>query len=286
VTVRALERASDHKQLDVPIRFDDALRLASASIFEHTRKAHTMAFYSEGFYAGIGPGSRSSAQVVLPLVFDLIRPRRVADIGCGSGTWLAVARELGVERVLGVDGVWVTPQSLQIPVESFRSADLCDPLALTETFDLVISVEAAEHLPESRAAGFVADLVSLGKAVLFSGAIPRQGGDRHINEQWQAYWADLFAKHGYAAVDCVRPAVWSDTRVDYWYAQNAILYVAKDLLDSNPALQQAHARTHPTQLSVVHPQLFAMRARRSKFKQRTDPFVSQVKLLRDKLRGR
>lgn len=245
-----------------------------------------MAFYSERFYAGIGPGSRSSAQVVLPIVFGLLAPSRVADIGCGSGTWLAACRELGARRILGVDGDWVSGSVLQIPAEDFRAADLRQSLDIAETFDLVISVEAAEHLPEARAASFVAELVGLGKAVLFSGAIPRQGGDRHINEQWQGYWANLFAQHGYAAVDCVRPVVWSDPRVDYWYAQNVLLYVAEDLLRSNPALQRAHERTNPGQLSVVHPQLFTIRSRRSRFKVWIAPLAEQAKRLRDRLRGR
>ena len=162
----------------------------------------------------------------------------------------------------------------------------CEPLNLAEEYDLVISVEAAEHLPEARAESFVADLVRLGKAVLFSAAVPRQGGDRHINEQWQDYWAQRFATHGYAAVDCVRPVVWNDARVDYWYAQNVLLYVSPDLLDSNPGLRAAHDRSNHAQLSVVHPQLYWMRARRSKFKQWATPYASKVKLLRDRLRGR
>jgi SAM-dependent methyltransferase len=245
-----------------------------------------MAFYSEKFYAGIGPGSQSSAQVVLPIVFELLQPRRVVDIGCGAGTWLAVCHELGAQRIFGVDGKWVTSNSLQIPVESFQGADLCEPLRLPEAYDLVISVEVAEHLPKARAESFVADLVRLGKAVLFSGAVPRQGGDRHINEQWQDYWARLFAKHDYAAIDCVRPVVWSNPRVDYWYAQNVLLYVSMDLLESNAGLRWAHDRTNLGQLSIVHPQLFTMRSRRSKFKQWLAPYADKAKLLRDRLRGR
>jgi SAM-dependent methyltransferase len=245
-----------------------------------------MAFYSTKFYEGIGPGSASSARVVLPVVFKLLQPRRVVDVGCGSGTWLAACRELGADSILGVDGAWVTGSTLQIPAESFRAADLNQPLQLSERFDLVMSLEAAEHLPPQRAQSFVADLVRLGPAVLFSAAIPRQGGDRHINEQWQDYWAELFAALGYAAVDCVRPCVWSDSRVEYWYAQNVLLYVAKELLESNPGLRAAHARTNPQQLSVVHPKMFAIRARRSKFKEWVEPYSAALKRGRDRLRGR
>lgn len=245
-----------------------------------------MPFYSESFYAGIGPGSRSSAQVVLPLVFALLQPRSAADIGCGAGTWLAVCRELGVDRVVGVDGEWVTNKTLQIPQEMFRAADLRERLLLPGTYDLVISLEAAEHLPQARAESFVADLVRLGKAVLFSAAVPRQGGDHHINEQWQDYWAKHFDACGYIAIDCVRPAVWDDARVDYWYAQNVLLYVAPDLLEANPGLRAASARTNPRQLSMVHPRLFSMRARRSKLAQWAQPVARRVQSLRDRWRGR
>ena len=254
--------------------------------FRLVGKAEKNLFYSEKFYARVSPGSLSSARVVLPIVFDLLQPHRVADIGCGTGMWLAVCRELGAQRILGVDGKWVTSRTLQIPVESFQSADLCEPLSLPEAFDLVISVEAAEHLPERRAESLVADLVRLGKAVLFSGAVPRQGGESHVNEQWQDYWAQLFAKQGYVPIDCVRPIVWSDPRVDYWYAQNVLLYVAEDLLATNAALREAQARTNLGQLSMIHPRLFAMRTRHSKLQQWAEPATRKLRQLFDLLRGR
>lgn len=244
-----------------------------------------MPFYSKDFYAGIGPGSRQSAQVVLPLVFDLLHPRSVADIGCGSGTWLAVCRELGAERIVGIDGSWVRPDTLQIDGESFRPADLRERLDLGGSYDLVMSLEAAEHLPEQRADSFVDDLVGLGKAVLFSAAVPRQGGNLHINEQWQDYWARRFAARGYAALDCVRPQVWDDTRVDYWYAQNTLLYVARELLATNAALRTAYEKTRAQQLSLVHPQLFAMRTRRGRLKTWSAPISGHLRALRDRLRG-
>ncbi len=245
-----------------------------------------MPFYSTDFYDGISAGSRQSAQVVLPLIFDLLKPHSVVDIGCGAGTWLAVSAELGAERIFGVDGAWVTAQTLQIPIDKFKAADLREPLQLGQSFDLAISMEAAEHLPESRSKSFVKELTLLSKAVLFSGAVPRQGGDFHINEQWQDYWAERFAAHGYVAIDCVRPVIWSDTRVAYWYAQNALLYVSQELLELNIALRVAYEKTNPHQLSVVHPTLFAMRTRKSKFKLWTDPYSRKLRSLRDRLRGK
>jgi hypothetical protein len=60
--------------------------------------------------------------------------------------------------------------------------------------------------------------------VLFSAAIPHQGGTAHLNEQWQAYWAAFFAQHGYVAVDCIRPRIYGNAKVEWWYRQNILIY--------------------------------------------------------------
>lgn len=67
--------------------------------------------------------------------------------------------------------------------------DLTQPLSLGRKFDLCVSMEVAEHLPPSRADSFVADLVGLAPVVLFSAAVPEQGGTNHLNEQWPDYGA-------------------------------------------------------------------------------------------------
>ena len=99
---------------------------------------------------------------------------------------------------------------------------------------MAISLEVAEHLPETAAAGFVASLCRHADVVLFSAAIPAQGGDNHINEQWQSYWAKLFAQEGFEVFDLVRPRFWSEGRIPFWYRQNMLLYVS----DKAESLQQ------------------------------------------------
>ena len=135
--------------------------------------------------------------------------------------------------------------------------DLAQPLRLRRTFDLVVSLEVAEHLPQRSADAFVESLTSLGPVVLFSAAIPLQGGRGHVNEQWPHYWAHLFERRGYAALDCVRRRVWEDDDVQWWYAQNTILYVRCDRLESSAALKReldAAPATPP--LSLVHPKKY------------------------------
>jgi len=181
--------------------------------------------YDDEFYAMVAATARSSARAVLPRVFDLCKPKSVIDLGCGLGTWLAVARELGVAEILGVDGAHVAPEALEIPRDRFLVHDLSLPLELERRFDLAISLEVAEHLPRECADAFVRTLVGLAPVVLFSAAIPGQGGTLHLNEQWPSYWADKFATHGHRCIDVLRDEFWGNDEVAWWYQQNMLLFV-------------------------------------------------------------
>ncbi len=210
-----------------------------------------MTTYDSKFFSIVRDGSRSSAQAIFRHVLPYVKPRSVADVGCGVGMWLGILAQQGIE-VLGIDGDYVDRSMLEIPEERFRPHDLTDRLPPLGSFDLVISMETAEHLPLWRAESFVADLCSLGPVVLFSAAIPSQGGTCHVNEQWPEYWVALFRSNGFRAVDCIRPNVWNEPSVDWWYCQNAFLVVREDVFSSNESLR-ALAGIHGTPLSLVHP---------------------------------
>jgi SAM-dependent methyltransferase len=194
----------------------------------------------------------------MPLLLELIHPRSVIDVGCGLGSWLAVAREKGVARVVGVDGEYLDRAQLEIPHDCFIAKDLLQPLNLHERFDLALSLEVGEHLPLGAARDFVASLIRLAPVVVFSAAAPFQGGTGHLNEQWPEYWARLFARHEFIAVDCLRRRLWGDTRVRYFYAQNTVIYVKRDRLRDHPRLMHEAAREvcqFPP--SLVHPHLYS-----------------------------
>jgi SAM-dependent methyltransferase len=192
---------------------------------------------------------------------EAIRPTSVVDVGCGSGVWLSEFISAGVEDVLGVDGDYVARDRLSIPAAAFHPHDLREALRLPRRFDLAVSVEVAEHLPPERGASLVADLVALAPAVLFSAAVPGQTGRGHINERWQDEWASLFVSHGYRTVDVIRAVTWTDPRVAFWYAQNALLYLAADV--PMPPSDQA------LPLRIVHPRLFSERLEAEQLDQRT-----------------
>ena len=216
--------------------------------------------YDEDFYsADIGLARRAAAEIV-PLVMERVQPHSVVDLGCALGVWLAEFARHGVTDYLGVDGEWVDRRLLQIPVGRFKTARLDKPFRLDRRFDLAVSVEVAEHLPEYAAKGFVQTIVRLAPCVLFSAAIPHQGGTRHLNEQWPEYWAALFARHGYEVVDAIRPLVWSNPNVAFFHAQNLLIFARPELIASRSMLASDRACSTDSQLSLVHPRLLARAA--------------------------
>jgi SAM-dependent methyltransferase len=212
--------------------------------------------YTETFYNTLKEGSHRSAKTVVSLILALVKPQSVVDVGCGLGTWLSVFKQFGVEDVLGIDGEHVDRSMLEIPGEQFLALDLSRPIKIDRQFDLVVSLEVAEHLPEECAKTFIQCLTKLAPIVLFSAAIPFQGGTGHLNEQWPDYWANHFRENGYQAIDCIRKQVWQDDQVDWWYAQNILIFARKDYLADNSLLKEEFENTHLSQLSVVHPRKY------------------------------
>ncbi|MCU0446114.1 MAG: class I SAM-dependent methyltransferase [Microscillaceae bacterium] len=189
----------------------------------------------------------NSAKLVLPLVIDLLSPKSVLDVGCGIGTWLKVFQDYGIEDVTGIDGEYAKP-NLLINQEKFMAWDLGQPLQLNRQFDLVVSLEVAEHLPESVADTFVHNLIKHGTIILFSAAIPGQGGSGHINEQWASYWHKKFKEYDYEFYDLIRPLVWNNENIGIWYRQNIFI-----VAHSSTYIAQEHKPAKI--LDLVHPQL-------------------------------
>lgn len=176
-----------------------------------------------------------------------------------------MARDLGVAEVRGFDGPWIARESFEADPAWLVHLDLAAAdgaamrraagLADGEGFDLAVSMETAEHLDAPAAPGFVAALCGLGaEAVLFSAAIPRQGGPGHVHEAWPGVWAALFAAHGFACHDALRPRLWSDPRVEWWYAQNAFLF-ARGAASARLAAAGFPPADPPP---LVHPRRFAL----------------------------
>ena len=213
-----------------------------------------MTVYDAQFYNHIAPGSMRSASVVLPLAAEVAQFGSCIDVGCGTAGWLSVALKCGATQVKGVDGDYVDRSALQIDPTDFVAHQLESPLPPLGRFDLVMSLEVAEHLSAARAASFVAELCDLGDCVLFSAAVPGQGGNEHINERWQSYWVAQFEANGFQAFDVIRPWIWADDRVEWWYRQNAFIAV-KASRDDLVARALSRAAVAPVRWDTPTPDL-------------------------------
>jgi SAM-dependent methyltransferase len=220
--------------------------------------------YSAAFYRDLDRTAGPSAERIVPRVLDLLPVKSVVDVGCGDGNWLSAFARRGVTDIYGIDGPWIAPRMLKIPADRFRRMRLDEPVRLDRRFDLAMSLEVVEHLPQGRAGAFVAELCALAPAVLFSAAIPGQGGAGHLNEQWPRYWAEHFHSRGYLAIDHFRLATWNDTKVAWWYRQNLLLFCDAALCAAEPRLRGLAAGDPAAILPLVHPECFASARRDSK----------------------
>ncbi len=212
--------------------------------------------YNEQFYRNQAGGSLKSADVIVPLINSLIKPKSVIDIGCGVGTWLSVFEKYNV-NVCGFDGDYVKRDTLLINKENFCAKDLSREISCKDRYDLAISVEVAEHLPQERSASFVKELTQLAPVVVFSAAIPFQGGENHINEQWQNYWVELFRQSDYYAFDCIRPQVWENNLVDWWYRNNMLIFCSRAEIENHPVLTKwPNNLADDMSFNLVHPVVY------------------------------
>lgn len=209
-------------------------------------------------YAIVRDGAIRSAQIVVPIVADLVKPRTVVDVGGGEGWWARTFFEQGgVDVLMGDESVPVLGGIDELsPVgRSYwtRHVDLTDPPFLRRTYDLALCLEVAEHVEERHAAKLVDWLCGLAPVVLFSAAIPDQGGHGHVNEQWPTYWAALFAANGYLFSEDLRWRLWDNEDVEPWYRQNVMLAASAERLTR----MGLTATSQPKR--VVHPRFYESR---------------------------
>lgn len=124
--------------------------------------------------------------------------RSAVDWGCGTGAYVKEFRR----RDVACEGYEYTPKvrevgksRLDIDLHPF---DLGSPKPWDgNPCDLAISLEVAEHVSPELGDRLVDLCIQSAPRVIFSAAIPGQGGQGHVNEQPREYWIDRFVQRGY-----------------------------------------------------------------------------------------
>lgn len=206
-----------------------------------------------------------SPKEMVPEIVKLFNPKSVIDVGCGLGNFLYFFKKEGVNDILGVDGSWVDKEKLNqfITKEEFLERDLEKEFKIEKKYELVLSLEVAEHLSTNTASIFVHNLVSLGDIIIFSAAIPFQGGQNHLNEQWLSYWEELFNKSGFVLHDILRPLFWENSNIFWWYRQNTVVFAKAgvDVPDIKGRMKD-----------VVHPELLI--AKNKNYEELLEKYIS------------
>lgn len=215
--------------------------------------------YAPAYHEGIAEEAIRSRDEVFKVLFEWgilhkdARTTRILDVGCGLGAW---GKDIPKEYSVIYHGIdYKVPETeLLIPVENYIDFDLRIPMIAWEEkeSDLILCLEVLEHLEEKYADTVIESLCNSADTILFSAAIPGQGGTCHVNEQWQSYWAKKFAERGYYPYyQDIRQKLWNNENVSVWYRQNMVLYcreyaerhAPRDINDDYP-------------LDVVHPQMY------------------------------
>ena len=134
-----------------------------------------------------------------------------------------------------------------IDESEFERRDLESGYVSCAGYDLAMSLEFGEHIPESSASALVAGLCEA-KFVFWSAAIPGQNGVNHINEKWSTWWEPLFAEYGYVGSCDIRNVFWTDTRVAAFYRQNFVIWSTPGNLESIGLSQSVRDDIHPERI--------------------------------------
>lgn len=205
--------------------------------------------YNEMFYLEQNERSYTSARITLSLFRDFFPVSTLVDVGCGLGSWARAALDIGFPDVLGIDGEFVDTKLLVIPKQKFKRQDLSKSFDIERRFDVAIAMEVAEHIDACDADTFVNNLCNLSNLILFSAAVPGQGGVHHVNEQPQSYWIEKFHSAGYQCSLELRDRLWNEDSICGYYRQNMLVFHRVQ------AGQQTILNDGIT--DVIHPAVFA-----------------------------
>ena len=206
------------------------------------------AIYDSDFFQEKRDAVLKSARVIVPIILEVYPAQSVIDVGCGDGAWLSIFQSCGVQNIQGLDGNSLPAEAYLVDQKQIRTNVNFESqeFQIPAQADLITCLEVAEHLPARNARQFIGNLAGHAPLIIFSAAVPGQLGTQHINEQPPWFWREVFHGFDFIEIDFIRPLIWGNPEVAWWYRQNITAYVRRDFLNS-------HARL--SSLSLQYPSL-------------------------------
>jgi hypothetical protein len=220
----------------------------------------------------------NNAKEVIPVLLNLFdKPKSVVDLGGGMGGWCKVFEEYGINNVVCIDHPSIPMDGLLIAKEKFIPCDFERDNPPIIKSDLAISIEFAEHVKERHSNRIVKYLTSCSKIILFSAAVPGQGGLGHINEQWPTFWADKFLSESYHYLDILRPHLIENNLISYYLRQNLFLVVKEEFVNK---IKLSHSfNFNINEWTLIHRNILEKRGFKNKIKNMLpDKFKGQLEV--------
>jgi cyclopropane fatty-acyl-phospholipid synthase-like methyltransferase len=180
--------------------------------------------YNNNFYSEMSTYASDSAKVIVPMLLDKYSIDSVIDFGCGDGQFVEEFLRSGLKEVIGIEGDWIRNVVDWQQMPWLKIANLQNVQDFERKFDLAVCLEVAEHLESTYAVNLIESLTNASDLVLFSAAIPGQGGTNHINLKYPDYWAELFFQRGFTLAWDPRTILWKNRLVAPWYKQNCLVF--------------------------------------------------------------
>jgi SAM-dependent methyltransferase len=183
--------------------------------------------YDSEYYVAVEEHARKASAAISAAIMADLKPRSVIDVGCGTGALLEALRDRGCE-VFGLEyseGGLAVCRSRKLDVRKFDLER--DTFEGDRIFDVAVSTEVAEHLPERCADRYIELLTRAAPQIVFTAAYPGQGGRDHVNEQPAAYWIDKFSALGFSFNEPLSQGwrcQWKEADIAAWYWKNAMIF--------------------------------------------------------------
>lgn len=216
-----------YRQLPLAVKQSAIFAGLKKKILESSLVPHDF-MYNDEFYDVIMDGASCSAPVIADSILSELHPTSIIDVGCGGGALLEALRDGGCTAI-GLEYARAAIARCKYRGLDVKQFDLeRDTLDFDYRFDVAVSLEVAEHLPQSLADRYVDLLAALSDTVVFSAARPGQGGIAHFNEQQPEYWIAKFTVRGYVC-DCSLSDIWrtrwhESGKVADWYCSNVLIF--------------------------------------------------------------